>query len=147
MASPSAAGSSRDTTAPPPVAGDAPVDTAQLDRLVEKALTADKNCRYTLAASFYRRALPPEETFVSTFLTLQRASSLRCQLHLEGVTPDERAALDAEAWALASSCLPLIVRRMTNRYWMLFSPYSSLIFATMDSQLYTRLVFRAICVF
>ena len=128
MASASA-GSSRDTTAPPPVAvgapsnaangaaNNAPVDTAQLERLVEKALKADKNGRYSLAAGFFRRAVDEAlrlhgETFVSTFLTLQRASSLRCQLFLEGVTPDEILALNAEAWALASSCLPLIIRRM-----------------------------------
>ena len=49
-----------------------------------------------------------------TYLTLQRAVSLRCQSQLEGVTQEEKAALCAEAWALASSCLPLIVRRMDD---------------------------------
>ena len=40
----------------PSNAADAPVDTAHLDRLVEKALTADKNGRHTLAAAFFRHA-------------------------------------------------------------------------------------------
>ena len=47
-----------------------------------------------------------------TFLKLRRALSLRCQSQLEGVSQEEEAALCAEAWELASSCLPLIVRRM-----------------------------------
>ena len=121
MASPSA-GSSRDARAPPPVAPRAPpngepVDTAHLDRLVEKALTASKSCRYTLAAAFFRRAADEAprlhgDTFVCTLLTLQRSSQLDLQSQLEGVSPLEKAALKAEAWALASGCLPLIVRRM-----------------------------------
>ena len=100
MASPSA-GSSREAGAPPPVAGGAPsnaapsngapVDTTELDTLCEKAITADKNTRPALAAGLYRRAADEalrlhEDTFVSTFLTLQRALSLCCQAHLEGVT-------------------------------------------------------------
>ena len=129
MASPLAASSSRDAGgAPPPVAphaspnagapvAGAPVDTAQLDRLVEKALTAYKSGRYLLAAGFYRRAadealLLPGNTFVCTFLTLWRASPLWVQSQLDGVTPDERMALYDEAWALVSSVLPLLVRRM-----------------------------------
>ena len=47
-----------------------------------------------------------------TFLTLQRALSLLCQAQPEGVKEDEEVALRDEAGALASSCLPLIVRRM-----------------------------------
>ena len=123
MASPSA-GSSRDTTTPPLVAAAAPsnaasalVDTAQLDRLCEKALTADTSGRHALAAGFFRRAADEAlhlhgDKFVCTFLTLQRAASLRGQSQLEGVTPDEKAALRDQAWALAPSCLPLIVCRM-----------------------------------
>ena len=118
------AGSSRKAGTPPPVAGGAPsnvagapVDTTQLDRLCEKALTADKSIRYALAAGFFRRAVDEalrlhEDTFVCTYLTLQRAMSLRCQAQLDGVTKQEKAALCAEAWALVSSCLPLIARRM-----------------------------------
>ena len=126
MASPSA-GSSRDITSPSPVAvgapsnaasTSAPKDTAQLDRLVEKALTVGKSGRYALSAGFYRRAADDlrlhGDTFVCTYLTLQRATSLQCQSSLEGVTPREKAALCAEAWALVSSCLPLIVRRMDD---------------------------------
>ena len=46
-----------------------------------------------------------------TYLTLERASSLGLQAHLEGVTDDDMVALRHEACALASGCLPLIVRR------------------------------------
>ena len=113
---------SRDASAPPPVAAGtshnaASVDTTQLDSLVEKALTAGDSGRYALAAGFYRRAVDEAlrlhgDTFVCTYLTLRRALSLRCQSRLQGVAQEEKAALSAEAWALASSCLPLIVRRM-----------------------------------
>ena len=128
MASPSA-GSSRDAGAPPPFtvatpsnavpSNGAPVDTAQLDRLCEKALAATNSRRPALAAGFFRRAVdealrPHGDTFVRTFLTLQRAVSLCCQAQLDGVTQDEETALLAEAWELASSCLPLIVRRMDD---------------------------------
>ena len=47
-----------------------------------------------------------------TFLTLQRSTQLSLQSQLEGVPPEEKAALRDEAGALVSSCLPLIVRRM-----------------------------------
>ena len=123
MASPST-GSSRDTGVQPPVSGgapsnaaDAPDDTVQLGRLVEKALTAEKSGRYVLAAGFYRRASDEAlrlhgDTCVCPYLTLWRASSLCAQAQLEGVTHDERAALFNEAWALVFSCLPLLVRRL-----------------------------------
>ena len=122
LKSPSA-GASRDGGAPPTVAGGATCNvacaphTTQLDRLVEKALTAGQCGRYALAAGFFRRAVDEAlplhgDTFVCTLLTLRRAMALCCQLQLEGVTPEEQEALGAEAWALASSCLPLIVRRM-----------------------------------
>ena len=111
-------------TAPAPVAGGAPstaapVDTTELDRLVEKALTASKSGRHALAAGLYRRTVDEAlrlhgDTLVCTYLILSRASSMGCQVRLEGVTPDEQAALCAEAWALASSCVPLIVRRMDD---------------------------------
>ena len=123
----SPAGSSRDASAAePPVAvgtplnaAGAPADVSQLDKLCEKALTAASCGRYALAAAFYRYAAEEAlnlhgETFVCTFLTTERAVSLRQQSHLEGVTDDEKAALDDEAWALASGCLPLIVRRMDD---------------------------------
>ena len=49
-----------------------------------------------------------------TCLTLERAVSLGQQSNLEGVTDGETAALDDEAWALTSNCLPLFVRRMDD---------------------------------
>ena len=52
------------------------------------------------------------DTFVCTYLTLQRAVALRCQARLEGVTQDEQSAIRAEAWALASGCVLQVVRRM-----------------------------------
>ena len=126
MASPSS-GASRGASVPPPVAGSAPlhaagapVDTTQLDKLCEKALAADCLGRYALAAAFFRRAAEEAlrlhgETFVSTYLSLRRGSSLDVQLALdEGVTDDERTALEGEVWALASGCLPLITRRMDD---------------------------------
>ena len=121
MAAPSA-GLSRDARAPSTVAGSthrnigAPVDTTQLDRLVEKALIAGKSCRHALAASFHGRAadealLLHGETFVNLYLTLQRAGSLLEQACLEGVT-HKKAARIAKATALTTSCLPLLIRRM-----------------------------------
>ena len=125
----SSAGSSRDTTgAPPPLAVSAPsnnapsntgapADTSQLDKLCEKALAAGASGRYALSATFYQRAADEAlrlhgETFVCTFLRLKRVVVVLCQSRLEGVTSAETAALRAEAWALVSSALPLIVRRM-----------------------------------
>ena len=120
MASPSA-GSSRDAGALPPLAppnaAGEPVDTMHLDRLVEKALAASKSGRYALAAAFYKHAADEAlrlhgDTFVCTFLTLQRSHELTLQAQLEAVPPQERTALYSEAWALVSSCLPLIARRL-----------------------------------
>ena len=120
----SSVGSSRESAAAPPVAGSAPlnaagapVDTTQLDNLCEKALTASSSGRHVLAAAFFRYADEEAlrlhgETFVCTYLKLQRAASLRLQSQLEGVAEVEKMALCGEAWALASSCLPLIVWRM-----------------------------------
>ena len=87
--------------------------------LCEKALTAEKSGRYALAAALYGRAVEEARrlhgvTFVCTYLTLHRSDSLLRQAHLEGVTSDERTALLAESWALVSSSLPLIVRRMDD---------------------------------
>ena len=121
----SRAGPSRGASAPPRVApplvaqstaADAPVDTAHLDRLVEKALTAENSGRHALAAAFYRLSADEAlrlhgETFVCTYLTLRRAGSLIDQSNIEGVTT-ESGTLHDEAQALVSSCLPLIVRRM-----------------------------------
>ena len=91
----------------------------QLDRLCEKALTAEHNCRHALAAVFYGRAA--EEAlrlhgalFVCTYLTLRRSNQLVLQWHLEGVTRNEKSALVAEARAHVSSTLPLIVRRVDD---------------------------------
>ena len=115
----SASASLKDANAP--VAGGAPfntpVDTTQLEKLCEKAHTAATSGQYALAAAFFRRAAEEAlylhgETFVCTYLTLERATTLYLQSQLKGVTDDEKEALWAEAWALASGCLPLIVRRM-----------------------------------
>ena len=115
MASPST--SSPDAGVPSLVAGGAPVDTTQLDRLVEKTLTAQKSGRFSLAAAYFRRAADKAlqlhgDTFVRSFLTQLLACCLLEQSCLEGFTPVEDAALRAEARALVSSCLPLLVRRM-----------------------------------
>ena len=118
--------SSRDASVPPSVGGGAPlnaagapVDTTQLDKLCDKALTADCSGRYVLAAAFYRYAAEEAfrlhgETFVCTYLTLERVASLGLQSVLEGVTADEKVALRNESWALASGCMPLLVRRMDD---------------------------------
>ena len=118
MASASA-GSSRDAGAAPRVERLHAVDTTHLDKLCEKALTAEFSGRHALAAAFFRRAAEEAlhlhgETFVCTYLTLRRALSLHRQSVLQGVTREERAALRTEEWALASGCLPLIVRRMDD---------------------------------
>ena len=115
MASPSV----RTAGVPPPVAAGATVDTAHLDRLVEKGLTAGKSSRYALAAAFFRRAADEAlrlhgEIFVCAYLTARRASSLVLQSQLVGATTDERAALFDEAWMLLSISLPFIVRRMDD---------------------------------
>ena len=117
MASPSA-GSAREVGAQPPVDTQT-VDTTQLDKLCEKAMSATKSSRHALAAALYGRAAEEAlrlngETFVCTYLTLQHSDQLLSQSDLEG-TADEKAALFvAKAWALVSSSLPLIVRRMDD---------------------------------
>ena len=107
MASPSA-GSSR-------AGAHKTVDTTQLDRLCEKALTAAKIGRNALAAALYGRAAEEARRLHGeTFLTTQHSLQLLQQLRLEGVTCDEKTVLRAEAWALVSSSLPMIVRRMDD---------------------------------
>ena len=117
------AGSSLDAGAPhvgggaPLNASGAPVDTTQLDKFVEKAHKAALSGRHALASAIYRRAAEEAlrlhgETFVCTYLTLERATSLSLQSQLESVTVDEKETLREESWALASCCLPLILRRM-----------------------------------
>ena len=115
MASPSA-GLSRDANAPPPVAPHAPpnaagvpLDTAHLDRLIEKAITAAKSGRYALAAAFYRHAADEAlrlhgETFVCTYLTLRRSHELSLQSQLEGVSP--RRSFGACLQLPAADCSP-----------------------------------------
>ena len=125
MASASASSSCGVGAAPPSAdrtplhAAGAPVDTTQLDKLCEKALTASSSGRHVLAAAFYRYAAEEAlnlhgETFVCTYLTLRRALSLGQQAELEGVTKDEKVALFNEEWALTFGCLQLIVRRMDD---------------------------------
>ena len=94
-------------------------DTAQMDKMCEKALAASKNGRYTLAAGFFHRVSETSsrqhgETFVSAFLALQSSNSLLLQSALPGVTCVENASLLVDAWALASTTLPLIKRRMED---------------------------------
>ena len=103
------------------MASAAPVDHAQLDKLCEKAITAFTSGRFALAAAFFRRAseearqiVPTGETFVSAFLALHSSNSLLNQSDLDGVTDEEEAALCADAWALASTTLPFIKRRVDD---------------------------------
>ena len=61
----------------------AAVDTTQLDKLVETALTADKSHRHALYGRAAEEALRLNgETFVCTYLTLKRADSLLDQSQL-----------------------------------------------------------------
>ena len=113
MASHSAGASREEAGAPQPV------NTVQLDRLCEKAITAETNGRHSLASAFFRRAAEEAqrlhgETCVSAYLTLQSSNSLLHQSDFDGLTRDDVAALCAEAWALASTTLPFIKRRMDD---------------------------------
>ena len=123
----SSTGSARGAGAPPPFSAreagarsdGETEDTAQLDRLCEKAIAAEKHGRYALAASIYKRTVEETlrlhgETFVCTYLMLKRSHQLYCQARLEGVPQEERTTLLTEAWAILSSSLPLIVRRMDD---------------------------------
>ena len=97
----------------------APVDSTHLDRLCDRALSAGVSGRFALTAAFWRHAADEAlrlhgETLVCTFLTLQGCVALLCQTQLEGVSREEKEALRAEVWALTSSSLPLIVRRMDD---------------------------------
>ena len=124
------AGSSRDATSsarnpPPGAAGNAAVnaavnagDVSALDRLVERALTADKSSRYAFAASLWKRAaaaataLHGGASLVAAKCTLDQADSLCCQASAEASSREIRAALEAEACALTSSVLRLVSKRM-----------------------------------
>ena len=95
------------------------VDTSRLDRLWEKALTAAKSRRHALAASSYGRAAEEAlrlhgETFVCTKITIMRSYQLMLQSQLEVVTADEREAISDGVWALVSSSLPLLLRRLDD---------------------------------
>ena len=72
-----------------------------------------------LAAALYGRAAEEAlrlhgETFACTYLTVQRAASLYGQSHVEGVDPDEAAALQNETHVVVSSCLSHLTRRMDD---------------------------------
>ena len=105
----------------------APVDsgaTVDITQLCEKALTAAKKGRHALATASYGRAAAEAlrlhgETFVCTFLTLRQSQQLHFQSDLEGVTADDAVVLRAEAWALLSSSMPLLVCRMDDNITML----------------------------
>ena len=51
---------------------------------------------------------------MSAYLTLQSSNSILNQSDIAGVTREDEAALCADAWALASTTLPLIKRRMDD---------------------------------
>ena len=141
--------------APSSTAG-APVDTTQLDRLVGKALTAAKNGRYALSSASSRRAADEAlrlygESVVSAQLTVQRSNQLILQAQPEGVTRDEMTALKDEAWALVSSTLTLLVRRINANTLLpgrvtavetaFFKRFMAIKHATLDEpQLPTRLL-------
>ena len=94
-------------------------DEATLDRLVQRAISADMSIRSSFAASLWKRAaavataLHGAETFAAAYCTLKQAFSLCGQSGVE-VSPVDKAALKAEAWALVSSVLPLLSTRMED---------------------------------
>ena len=123
------AGSSRDSTPgsrkptvkpmshqPPPGAAG---DEAALDKLVQRALATDKSGRGAFAASLWKRAaaaataLHGGASLAAAKCTLEQAASTYGQARAEASCID-KAALRAEAWALASSVLPLLSTRMDN---------------------------------
>lgn len=94
-------------------------DEAALDKLVERAWAADQSTQYAFAASLWKRAVAAAtalhggETLVTARYTLEQAASLCAQAGAE-VSRIEQAALVAEAWALVSSVLPLLSKRMDD---------------------------------
>ena len=111
------AGSSRDTTSGAQNRGAG--DKAALDKLVERALAADASTRCAFAASLWKRAavaafaLHGGENLVVARCTLEQSVSLCNQAHAEA-SRSEQAALRTQAWALASSVLPLLSTRMDD---------------------------------
>ena len=94
-------------------------DKTALDRLVERALTADVNTRLAFAASLWKRAaaaataLHRGESLVAAKCTLEQSASLCGQAGAEE-SPADRAAFLEEVWALVSSVLPLLTNRMND---------------------------------
>lgn len=95
---------------------------AALDRLVERALTADKSGRAAFAVSLWKRAaadataLHGGDTLVAARCSAHRWSRRLPSMARRGrlLPPVESIALCAEAWALTSSILPLLSKMMDD---------------------------------
>ena len=115
------AGSSRDASSGAHSSG-AAADEAALDRLVERALTAEKSTRHAFAASLWKRAaaaataLHGGESLAAVRCTLEQAASLCTQYGLKASNGSciDTKALFPESWALVSSVLPLLSARMDD---------------------------------
>ena len=88
-----------------------PVDTDELHRLVNKALSAGYSGRHALAASYFERAAALAtqihgDTLLAAHLKLQQASKLDMQANAHGVPADEAT------WELAKGVVPLLLRRI-----------------------------------
>ena len=86
---------------------------------MERAVAADKCARYAFAASLWKRAaaaalaLYGEASLASAWCTLEHVTSLSSQASVEEL-PLEKRALEAEAWAVVSTLLPLLSTRMDD---------------------------------
>ena len=90
------------------------IDEAALNKLVERALAAHRSGRASFAASLWGRALEVAahtNTLAVVKCTLMQATCLSDQA-CATASADERAALQAESWALVSSVMPLLSTRM-----------------------------------
>lgn len=96
--------------------GAAGAKSPTLDRLVQRAVTADSSGRSAFAAALWKRAAAVAlethgDTLIYARCKLEQASSLTCQMSAE-TSSDVQAAQLAEVWALTISVIPLILRRM-----------------------------------
>ena len=92
-------------------------DVLVLDRLILKAVESATNDLHGLATTYFRRAakLANEingETLVSVHLTGKEASHILLLMQTSDMRSHERDALLADAWALTSSMLPFLNRRI-----------------------------------
>ena len=95
-----------------------PVYEAALDKLVERALAAVKSGRYSFAASLWGRAVAAATEFYGDSLVavkckLEQTDCLTGQAYAT-LNAVEKAAVEAESWALVSSVLPLLSARMND---------------------------------